>query len=127
MKNISIELRVGLVVITAALILFFGIIWIKDYSLNLRKHEYQALFPNIGSLAEGDLVRVLGVKKGETVGINLSGSEVLVTFTLTEDVDLRKDAVITVKNLGLMGVRFIDINPGSSDIFLDRSMPIQGY
>lgn len=81
MKNISIELRVGLVVITAALILFFGIIWIKDYSLNLRKHEYQALFPNIGSLARGDLVRVLGIEKGETVDIDLSGSEILLIFT----------------------------------------------
>lgn len=127
MKNISIELRVGLVVIAAALILFFGIIWIKDYSISLKKLEYQALFPNIGSLATGDPVRVLGVKKGEAVEIDLSGNEVLVTFTLTEDVNLRKDAVITVKNLGLMGERFIDIDPGSSDSSLDRSIPVQGY
>ncbi|UCC79427.1 MAG: MCE family protein [Candidatus Zixiibacteriota bacterium] len=127
MKNISVELRVGLVVIVAALILFFGIIWIKDYSLGLKRREYQALFPNIGSLATGDPVRVLGVKKGETVKIDLSGNEVLVTFTLTEDVNLRNDALITVKNLGLMGERFIDIDPGSSDISFDRSKPVQGY
>ena len=127
MRNISVELGVGLAVITAALILFFGIIWIKDYSFNLKRYECRALFPNIGSLATGDLVRVLGVKKGEVISIDLSGDEVLVTFTLTEDVRLQNDAIITVKNLGLMGERFIDINPGSSDIPLDRSVPVQGY
>jgi phospholipid/cholesterol/gamma-HCH transport system substrate-binding protein len=127
MRNISIELRVGLAVLTAALILFFGVIWIKDYSIGMKRYECRALFPNIGSLATGDLVRVLGVKKGEVIDIDLSGGEVLVSFTLTEDVRLQDDAVITVKNLGLMGERFIDIDPGSSGNPLDPSSPVRGY
>jgi phospholipid/cholesterol/gamma-HCH transport system substrate-binding protein len=127
MRNISVEIKVGLAVLVAALILIFGIIWIKEYNLSLESHAYRALFPNIGSLAKGDPVRVLGVKKGEVDDIALSRDQVLVTFTLTEDVNLQSDAIIAVKNLGLMGERFIDIDPGSSETPLDSSSPARGY
>jgi phospholipid/cholesterol/gamma-HCH transport system substrate-binding protein len=127
MKNISVELKVGLAVLTAALILIFGIIWIKEYSLGVKKYECQVLFPNIGSLSVGDPVRVLGVKKGEVDGIGLSENEVLVKLSLAGDVVLKSDAEITVKNLGLMGERFVDISPGSSDNPLDLSRPARGY
>lgn len=127
MKNISVELKVGLAVITAALVLIFGIIWIKEYRPGVKRYDCRVLFPNIGSLSVGDPVRVLGVKKGEVENIDLSGNEVLVKFSLTSDVELRSDAEITVKNLGLMGERFVDISPGSSDSPLDLSIPARGY
>jgi phospholipid/cholesterol/gamma-HCH transport system substrate-binding protein len=127
MKNISAELKVGSAVIVAAFILFFGIIWVKDYKFNVQRFEYAVLFPNIGSLEVGDPVSVLGVKKGEVKSIELSGNDVLVAFNLTKDVDLKNDAKFTVMNIGLMGERFINIVPGVSSEPLDISYPVHGF
>jgi phospholipid/cholesterol/gamma-HCH transport system substrate-binding protein len=40
---------------------------------------------------------------------------------------LKKDAVFTVMNVGLMGERFIAVETGHSDTLLDLSQPIRGY
>lgn len=127
MRDLSVELKVGSIVILAGLILFFGIVWVKDYKFNVNRYEYSVLFPNIGTLEVGDPVSVLGVKKGEVKKIVLSGNDVLVTFNLTDDVDLRGDAKFTVMNIGLMGERFINIIPGVSSEPLDRSNPVHGF
>lgn len=127
MRNLSVELKVGSIVILAGLILFFGIVWVKDYRFNVNRYEYSVLFPNIGTLEVGDPVSVLGVKKGEVKKIVLSGNDVLVTFNLTDDVDLRGDAKFTVMNIGLMGERFINIIPGVSSEPLDLSNPVHGF
>ena len=127
MRNLSVELKVGSIVILAGLILFFGIVWVKDYKFNVNRYEYSVLFPNIGTLEVGDPVSVLGVKKGEVRKIVLSGNDVLVTFNLTDDVDLRGDAKFTVMNIGLMGERFINIIPGVSSVHLDLLYPVHGF
>jgi phospholipid/cholesterol/gamma-HCH transport system substrate-binding protein len=118
---------VGSVVIVGALILFFGIVWVKDYKFNVKRFDYSVLFPNVGTLEVGDPVSVLGVKKGEVRKIALSGNDVLVTFNLMDDVDLRNDAKFTVMNIGLMGERFINIIPGVSSVSLDLSYPVHGF
>jgi phospholipid/cholesterol/gamma-HCH transport system substrate-binding protein len=127
MDNRTIELRVGIVVAVAAIILFLGIIWIKEYRFNVERYEYGVLFPNVGALSVGDPVTVLGVKKGTVERIILSGGDVLVTFNLTTDVKLKKDAKFTVMNIGLMGERFIDVSPGHSPELLDLSKPVEGF
>lgn len=127
MDNRTIELRVGIVVAIAAIILFLGIIWIKEYRFNVERYKYGVLFPNVGALGVGDPVTVLGVKKGTVESIILSGGDVLVTFNLTTDVKLKKDAKFTVMNIGLMGERFIDVSPGHSPELLDLSRPVEGF
>jgi phospholipid/cholesterol/gamma-HCH transport system substrate-binding protein len=127
MRNISVELKVGVAVLLAGIILLFGIIWVKDYKFNAERYSYSVLFPNIGSLEVGDPVSVLGVKKGEVEKIQLQGNFVLVTFKITKDVVLQSDAKFTVMNIGLMGERFINISPGVSTTRLDLSIPVHGY
>jgi len=127
MDNRTIELRVGIVVAIAAIILFLGIIWIKEYRFNVERYKYGVLFPNVGALGVGDPVTVLGVKKGTVESITLSGGDVLVTFNLTTDVNLKKDAKFTVMNIGLMGERFVDVSPGHSSELLDLSRPVEGF
>ena len=127
MDNRTIELRVGIVVAIAAIILFLGIIWIKEYRFNVERYKYGVLFPNVGALGVSDPVTVLGVKKGTVESIILSGGDVLVTFNLTTDVKLKKDAKFTVMNIGLMGERFVDVSPGHSSELLDLSKPVEGF
>jgi len=126
MRNRKVELQVGLVVVLAVVILVWGIIWLKDYRFRQQRYTYSVLFPNVGALEVGDPVAVLGVAKGEVEKISLHQGEVLVRFNLTSDVVLKEDAAFTVKNIGLMGERYIEVDPGRSQKRLDLSQPQKG-
>jgi len=126
-NNKSTELKVGIAVLVACVILIFGLIWVKGISFNQSRYGYSVLFPNIGSLEVGDPVSVSGVPKGKVEKIRLDQGDVLVTFNLTTDVILKKDAKFTVMNVGLMGERFVAVETGYSDTLLSLSQPIRGY
>jgi len=127
MTGKTIELRVGLVVALAIAILVVGIIWVKGIRFNQTRYTYSVIFPNVGALKVGDPVSVSGVEKGKIKKIQLYKGDVLVTLDLGADVVLKKDAKFTVKNIGLMGERFVDVQTGYSDTLLDLSQPVRGY
>ena len=127
MNSKTIQLRVGLVVVLAIAILVVGIIWVKGIRFNQTKYRYSVIFPNVGALEVGDPVSVSGVQKGKVKKIQLYQGEVLVTLYLADDVVLKKDAKFTVKNIGLMGERFVAVHTGYSDTLLDLSQPVRGY
>ena len=127
MNSKTIQLRVGLVVVLAIAILVVGIIWVKGIRFNQTKYRYSVIFPNVGALEVGDPVSVSGVQKGKVKKIQLYQGEVLVTLYLADDVVLKKDAKFTVKNIGLMGERFVAVQTGYSDTLLDLSQPVRGY
>lgn len=120
------ELRVGLIVVLAITILVIGIILVKGIKFNQTKYSYSVIFPNVGTLKVGDPVSVSGVEKGKVKRIDLYRGDVLVTLNLESDVVLKNDAKFTVKNIGLMGERFVDVRTGYSDTLLDLSQPIRG-
>ena len=126
MRDLSIEIKVGTVVIMAIVILLYGIIWVKEYKINVEHYAYSCLFPEVGTLDVGDPVGVLGVEKGEVKKIELEGNNVLVTIYLTKDVILKDDVKFIVMNVGLMGERFIAIWPGESEKALDLNVPVMG-
>ena len=126
MRDLSIEIKVGTVVIMAIVILLYGIIWVKEYKINVEHYEYTCRFPEIGTLDVGDPVGVLGVEKGEVKKILLEGNNVLVTLYFTNDVVLKVDARFVVMNVGLMGERYVAVWPGVSEKALDLNVPVMG-
>jgi phospholipid/cholesterol/gamma-HCH transport system substrate-binding protein len=123
----SVELRVGLVVLAACVVLVLGLMWVKGIRFDQTRYRYSVIFPNVGALEVGDAVSVSGVPKGKVEKIELFQGDVLVTVNLTRDVVLKKDARFTVMNVGLMGERFVAVQTGHSDTLLDLSQPIHGY
>jgi phospholipid/cholesterol/gamma-HCH transport system substrate-binding protein len=127
MTSKTVELKVGLVVVLAIAILVIGIIWVKGIRFNQTQFTCAVIFPDVGALKVGDPVSVSGVEKGNIKKIQLYRGNVLVTLDLTADVVLKRDAKITVKNIGLMGERFVTVQTGYSDSLLDLSLPVIGY
>lgn len=127
MRNRLVELRVGIAVVLAVIILVWGIIWVKEYRFRQERYTLSVLFPDVGALDVGDPVTVLGVKKGQVEEIRLYKGDVLVKLNLTTDVKLKEDAKFTVMNIGLMGERFVAIQPGHSEKTLDDSQPPRGF
>src|SRR3972149_5127187 len=112
MENRSVELRVGIVIVLTLALLIWGITWLKGWKFNQERYDVGVLFPNVGILNVGDPVSVSGVEKGKVKKIELYAGDVLVTFALTKDVKLKKDAKFTIMNVGLMGERLVDVKTG---------------
>lgn len=127
MRDRSVELKVGIAVALAVIILIWGIIWVKEYRFRQERYSLDVLFPNVGALEIGDPVAVLGVKKGVVEQIKLYQGDVLVKLNLTKDVKLMEDAEFKVMNIGLMGERFIAVQPGHSHKPLDLSQLPRGF
>jgi phospholipid/cholesterol/gamma-HCH transport system substrate-binding protein len=104
------DLLVGIVILTALVVLIGGIMWLKAYSFTRQMVNYTAVFSNVGGLQTGDPVAVNGLKKGTVSSIELYGSLVAVRFKLDREVPFTDSAIVTVKNIGLMGERKVEIS-----------------
>lgn len=124
------EFRVGLVGITALLILILGTIWGKDIRLKARAVQVPCLFENSGGLRTGDPVTINGVKRGTVDRITLQGKYVLVMATLDADVELFADARARISMTDLMGGYKLEVLPGHAQQKLDlqslQQQPLRG-
>ncbi|MBR1600878.1 MAG: MCE family protein [Alphaproteobacteria bacterium] len=114
-----VETIMGLVVLIIAL-LFLGFAYsvsdlqvVKGYTLN-------AEFMKVGGLSTGSDVRINGIKVGTVTGQNLNNNDytVNVTFSISSDVKLPKDSTVAIVSDGLMGNKFVKIEPGKSKEYL---------
>jgi phospholipid/cholesterol/gamma-HCH transport system substrate-binding protein len=120
------EIKVGILVLIGAVVVVAAIWIAKGYRLGASFYNVSVVFPDVGSLATGDAATVSGVNKGKVENIKLYKGEVLVTLELAKDVKLKKDATFTIRNLGLMGERFVAVTAGKSEEPLDLSKPAHG-
>jgi len=105
--------KVGALVAVSALafagtVLFFGEIpFIKG-----NKTEYYAYFDNVGGLSKGSDVRVSGVKVGKVKEILFEKGKVKVVLEVKKGVPIYRDAVVKIGTLGLLGDKYVEIQPG---------------
>ncbi len=119
MRKKPVETIMGLVVLVIAL-LFLGFAYnvtdlqvVEGYSVN-------AEFTKVGGLSVGSDVRINGIKVGTVTAQDLNNEDytVRVTLSIAPGVKLPKDSVVTIVSDGLMGNKFIKIEPGKSKEYL---------
>jgi phospholipid/cholesterol/gamma-HCH transport system substrate-binding protein len=120
------EFKVGLVVFLAIVMSFSGIIWIKGYKFRQQFNTVKISFPDVGALRTGDPLAVSGVSMGKVKAIDLVSGKVVVTCSIDETVFLGEDATFTIKNVGLMGERFVAVFAGTLSVPLDTSIVHDG-
>jgi phospholipid/cholesterol/gamma-HCH transport system substrate-binding protein len=117
MKNINLELTVGL-------FLLIGIIALGFMSVKLGKMEwvggggYQlaAVFSSAGGLKVGAVVEIAGVEIGRIKSLSLNDDyQARVVMDINEKVKLQDDSIASIKTKGLLGEKFVDITPGGAD------------
>lgn len=126
MASKSIELRVGLLIIAAVIIVVGAIVWIQGYRFGKGNYIVTVMFNEVGSLNKGDPVMVSGIRMGKVTDLKLIEGGVEVELVLGNEVILKRDAEIVVKNIGLMGERFVAVYPGREEERLDLTKPVTG-
>jgi phospholipid/cholesterol/gamma-HCH transport system substrate-binding protein len=123
--------KVGVVMLVALAVLGYFILRIEDINLrgggNMR--EVKVVFDNAAGLEDEATVRIGGVRKGHVTGIkSLPDGRALVSMTVNDDVPLHSDASARIANLGLLGERYVEIDPGTgrAPVMAGESVQIPG-
>ncbi len=126
MAKRSVEFKVGVLIIIGIVILGGSLYWLEGHRLRMNARMIDLSFRDVGALAIGDRVTVSGVQKGKVNDLTLTRRGVLVQLQLQRDVTLYSDATFTIKNMGVMGERFVAIDPGTDSTELDYDAVIEG-
>jgi phospholipid/cholesterol/gamma-HCH transport system substrate-binding protein len=130
--RVSIEVKIGIFVLIALIILFVGILSIGDfYYISRPGYEISILFDFTGGVEVGAPVKMSGIKVGEVRDIKLFYDEARVyaiegrSYTgqkkvraevsawIEGDIQIPQDSIAYVESMGLLGDRYIEITPGS--------------
>jgi len=119
MRRSALELGVGLFVI-------IGILALGYLSVKLGKVEFlggggyviTADFSSVGGLKSGSSVEIAGVVVGRVEAITLADYQARVIMRIHNGVKLQEDSIASIKTKGLIGEKYIRINPGGSDRLL---------
>lgn len=107
----------------------FGIILISGLFLSVRKnishvedgkyYQIQARFNRTDGLLVGDLVRLAGMNVGKVVDAKLDDDfKAVLTLEIKDSVVLPDDSSASIVSSGLMGSKYIEIEPGGSEDML---------
>ncbi len=112
MERSSNELRVGMVLLAAVIVLVGGIMWAKGFSLKVRQYDITVVFGDVQGLEPGSNVLANGVEKGRVHNIFLKEGRVYVSASIDKDVKLFQDYRITVDSPSLLAGKVLSVYPG---------------
>ena len=117
-RNVIETVLGGVVLIVAGLFLVFA--YTTTDIRPVTGYTVTARFNAIDGLTVGSDVRVGGVKVGSVVGqrVDMEEFRAVVRMTIRPDVRLPDDSVVSVSSEGLLGGKYIRIDPGGSATML---------
>ncbi|MCS7188477.1 MAG: MlaD family protein [Bacteroidia bacterium] len=112
--RLSREAQIGLITAVAAVLLFFGLNYLKGHSILQRYNTYYAIFQNADNLSTSDKVLYRGYKVGQVQDLrfNPRTGEVLIEFEVLREIPIPIDSRATITNLDLLGTKGLWIVPG---------------
>src|SRR5688572_5360051 len=108
--------KVGIVMLIALAVLGYFVLRIEDINLSRSRttRVVKAVFEDVAGLDDESAVRIAGVRKGHVTSIKvLPDGRAEVTMKVDDDVPLHTNAQAKVANLGLLGEKYIELDPGS--------------
>ncbi len=120
------EIKVGVTVLLGLLVFIWVLGWAKSFSLSSSDNLVNVKFSKVSGLEIGNNVTVNGVRKGHVKDFVIQGSHVIVTLSISNEIQLKKDAQFSLESTDLMGGRKIEVNPGNSSEDLNLSEIQQG-
>ncbi len=120
MKNSVVETIVGAVVIAIAGAFFFYVYTNTDLGRGRGGYSVMAVFDSIDGIAIGSDIRLAGIKIGSVADQKLDQEnyQAVVTMAIDSDVKLPEDTSAKVTSEGLLGQKFIALDPGGSETML---------
>lgn len=119
MKKYSMEFIVGIFVVIG--LLCVGYMTVKLGKVSLFGDDYYPLyarFNSVSGLRVDSPVEIYGIQVGriERLTIDKEKQTALVELRVRKDIEVYDDAIASIKTSGLIGDKFVKIDPGGGDI-----------
>jgi phospholipid/cholesterol/gamma-HCH transport system substrate-binding protein len=117
MKKYALETTVGIFVLIGLLAVGYMTIKLGDVSfLTEDVYPVHAKFTTVGGLKVGNPVQMYGIEIGrvEKLDVDLKDGLAVVELRIKKGVKLYEDAMASIKTEGLIGDRYINIDPGGA-------------
>jgi len=110
--------KVGAFMLIALGIVAFFILRIEDINVHRQQvRRISAIFNDVAGLDDKSAVRIAGVRKGKVTSIRVRpNGQAKVNMEIDADVPLHTDASAKIANLGLLGEKYVDVDPGSQNL-----------
>ena len=121
------EFAVGLFILVGILAILYLAIQIgSSRILGSDSMVVEARFSNIGGLNEGSNIMIAGVKVGVVGNIRLDTESLfaMVELKLKNDIIIYDDAIASIKTNGLIGDKYVSLDPGGGGLELEEGEPI---
>jgi phospholipid/cholesterol/gamma-HCH transport system substrate-binding protein len=122
MKESPLEITVGVfVLIGLACVAYLTVRLGKMELLGGDYYLLRARFASVSGLKDGAIVEMAGVQIGQVERIDLDPEEqvAVVALKIDRQVVLTDDVIASVKTSGLIGDKYIRLEPGGSDVILE--------
>lgn len=121
-------LAVGTVGVTLTAVVMLAALQYDKLPLLSSGDRYEAYFAEAGGLTSGSTVQVSGLKVGTVTGVELDGTQVLVTFTVDQSVRIGDRTEAEVKTTSVLGAKVLEVTPRghgpqTGPIPVDRTTP----
>lgn len=119
MKKKPVETIMGLVVLVVALLFLAFAYRVSDLQV-VKGYPLKAEFLKVGGLSIGSDVRINGIKVGTVTAQELDNADYLakITLSISSDITLPVDSVISIVSDGLIGDKYVKIEPGKASEYL---------
>ena len=107
----------GLLIFVLTGLFLFGIMYVQDITLKKSNYSFTVIFANVQGLNEGDDVNMLGKRIGKVSRAKIIGQKIAVELSIDNSFAFKipVDSKIEVKSEGLMGSKYVSINPGVNE------------
>lgn len=126
MNKKPVETIMGIVVLIVAVLFLLFAYRVSDLQV-VKGYELNAKFFKVGGLSVGSDVRINGVKIGTVTSQKLSPEDYMVdvVLSISSEIKLPEDSIVSITNDGLMGNKFVKIEPGQSKTTLNAGDEIK--
>ena len=121
MKKYSLETAVGLFVVAGLICVGYMTVKLGKVSLfGEETYPLKARFASVSGLRVGSPVEIYGIEVGSVVhlGIDAERQMGVVDMTINKDVKVYDDAAATIKTAGLIGDKYLKVDPGGAGVVL---------
>jgi phospholipid/cholesterol/gamma-HCH transport system substrate-binding protein len=119
--KVSKEVKVGLFMISAIVLLYFGFNFLKGVDFFSSDNKYYAIYTNVDKLTESNLIYLNGYSVGRVSDITIQQDKnrVIVELSIDSKIQINENSV-AVLNGELLGGRFIQLSIGSGPLLEEK-------
>jgi len=109
------ETKVGIFLISAIAAMLGAIIFLGDVQVFARRPSYFVDFDDVEALPPKAAVKISGVEVGKVKKVSLNENRARVTIGVDAEIFIYKNATASVGSTGIIGTRYINLDPGTPD------------